>query len=1059
MSKARILIVDDEAIILEKIKYLLVHEDFKVVGMAPSGEDAIRLAAEESPDLILMDIMMSSRLDGIDTVKQIQKKQDIPVIFLTASSSKEHIKRSESVSPYGYLVKPFHDRELIAAIQIALNKAEMERKLQESEERFKDFFRNAAVGFHIFGSDRIITDMNNTELALFGYDRDDIIGKKKWSDLIIPEQKLLFEEHWKELLTVHEVRNLEYTVLHKDGHPIDVLLNASARFDKAGNLINTRGSVIDITEKKKAEAELIESEKRFGVLSEAAFEGIGITDKGKVVDVSNQLAEMLGYNRSELIGIDAVQFVAPESRELVRKNILTRVEGPYEHKALKKDGTIIDVEANGRTIPYAGKIMRVTAIRDISDRKKAEETLKSSEERLKLLFESAPDAYYINDLNGTFIDGNKAAEELLDYKKEELIGKNFLKLNLLPMKELQKATELLSKNALGHSTGPDEFHLIRKDGSQVVVEIRTHPVKIGGEAVILGIARDITDRKQAEEVIKKQSAQRQRLLEMGRQLTSSLNIDKVLECVSEEIRVLLECNGVTIYMLEEDQGKMLKPVLAYDPPYEKQIMSANIDVDNSFTGQAIKTKKGLIFNFADSQPGGCHIPGTPVDEDHLIVVPFIIDKKAIGAITIYRRLKQFTDKDLALVETFTTYASTAINNAQVYQELMDQIAVRRGVEEQLRHAQKMEAIGQLAGGVAHDFNNKLGGIIGFAELALGSLDNQAALADYLAKIIERSDKSARLVRQLLAFSRQQILDLNKVDINRIILEASRFLTQVIGEHIDLQLELTREEQIINADPNAIDQIITNLCINARDAMPNGGNLILKTEKVVLDDDFCSRSQWIIPGDYIVFTITDSGHGMPADMIQHIFEPFYTTKGVGDGTGLGLSMVFGLVKQHHGYIDCNSEINRGTTFAIYFPIAATNDIAVDSVTEESTVYSGNEHILLAEDDEVLLEVIQTSLGNSGYTVFPARNGEDAFKIFKTNSSRIDLVISDVIMPDIGGTELHQMVRAINPTVKFLFLTGYASNKTLSVLPSDDDTGILNKPFKRLVLAEKIRELLN
>ena len=1174
----RLLIVDDEVVILNQLEARLKRAGYEIVGAATDGAQAVQLALKTRPDLIIMDIMMSSEFDGIKAAKIISESTGIPIIFLTAHSENSYIQKVKEVNPYGYILKPLVEPELLVSIEIALYKAEMDRKLQASEEQYRSLTENLNIGIYrtTIESQGKLLAVNPAFVEIFGYDSKEELLERPVIDFYqdANDRKTLL----RKLLQNGFLKNEEVALKKKDGTTFPGSLSISIVSDDNGKVAHLDGVVEDITERKQVEEALRESEERFRQIVERSSEAF-YRQNIKTAEfeyVSPKILDLLGYKPEELKSLDYEEQKArihPDdlpnllsfSTDLIEADDKGEKYIEREFRLKSKQGNYLWVHGNYTLIREDDGNPRfiVGSLQDITERKQAEKTLRESEEKYRLLVENTDTGFVVVDESGVVVEANEPYCRLVGVTKiGEIIGRSVIDWTAPESKEENAAAvEQCAKQGYVQDF---ETTYIREDNQRVNILINAIMHETAEGKRLHALCRDITERKHLEKI-------NSVLFHITTATNTTRDLRELLKTIRTYLHEVIDTTNFYIGLYDGSTDTITEPYSADD--YDKY---TSFPAGKTLTAYVIKTGQSL---FADDNTtaeleneGKIEFIGTP--SKLWLGVPLRVKDTVIGALVVqsYTDANQYTQKDLEILEYVSNEIAAAIERIrseeelrqaeqklrlhidntplaviewdlgfkvaswnmaaqkifgytfeeaqghhaaglivpesarahvdQVWQELLEKKGGQRSVnenvtkagdiimcdwyntplvdennnvigvaslvldltdqkklEDQLRHAQKMEAIGQLAGGVAHDFNNKLGGIIGFAELALGSLDDRVALADYLKKIIDRSDKSARLVRQLLAFSRQQILDLKKVDLNRIIMEASRFLTKVIGEHIDLQLELTGEQQIINADPNAIDQIITNLCINARDAMPSGGYLILKTENVVLDDDFCARSQWIIPGEYILFTIIDSGHGIPEDTIQHIFEPFYTTKGVGEGTGLGLSMVFGLIKQHNGYIDCKSEINKGTTFAIYFPIAADNNIAVDTVAEESLVFSGSEQILLAEDDEVLLDVIQTCLVDLGYTVLPARNGYDAFNIFKANSSKIDLVISDVIMPYTGGIELYQMVRAINPEVKFLFITGYTSEKSFSVLPSDAATGILNKPFKRLVLAEKIRELLN
>ena len=384
---------------------------------------------------------------------------------------------------------------------------------------------------------------------------------------------------------------------------------------------------------------------------------------------------------------------------------------------------------------------------------------------------------------------------------------------------------------------------------------------------------------------------------------------------------------------------------------------------------------------------------------------------------------------------------------------------RQELQEQLRQAQKMEIVGQLAGGIAHDFNNLLTGIKGFCEFGMMKVPPDSKEYMFFQKINIAADRATELTKRLLAFSRQQPLNVKVVELNEIVQEHIHFIRRVIGEQIELLVNLTEDQTTIKADPVAIDQILTNLTINARDAMPDGGKLIITTSCVQINEDYSRVHPWIKPGGYVMITVTDTGVGMTKEVQQRIFEPFFTTKEVGKGTGLGLSMVYGLIKQQQGVIHVYSEPGKGTTFRIYFPRVDKTPQPLDEGLPPEGI-AGNETILVVEDDDLVRELMVEMLRMYGYRVIEATNGEVAWNMFqKEKDFQVDLIIADTVMPQQGGQWLRERINKIHPEIPFLLISGYLGKEEQDQLLSRQGNEFLSKPFNPMDLVARVRALLD
>ncbi|MGB9067619.1 MAG: ATP-binding protein [Candidatus Acidiferrales bacterium] len=387
------------------------------------------------------------------------------------------------------------------------------------------------------------------------------------------------------------------------------------------------------------------------------------------------------------------------------------------------------------------------------------------------------------------------------------------------------------------------------------------------------------------------------------------------------------------------------------------------------------------------------------------------------------------------------------------------VSEQRQLEEKFRQAQKMEAVGRLSGGVAHDFNNLLGVIIGYAEFLQESLDPENSLRSSVDEILKAGKRAASLTRQLLAFSRQQVLDPKVLDLNVVVLDMDKMLRRLIGEDIELSTVLGPDLGRLKADQSQLEQVLLNLVVNARDAMPQGGKLLIDTQNMVMDEAFVRRYPYPVqPGPYVCLTVTDSGIGMDAETKARAFEPFFTTKEKGKGTGLGLSTVYGVVKQSGGYIDIYSAPGAGTTFKIYLP-RVDDAIITDAPIGAATSFTGNETILLAEDESSLRTLTRNTLELCGYKVLEAKDGLEALEVSERFKGPIDLLLTDMVMPGMGGRQLAQELARRRPEIRLAYMSGYTGQAVGSQGPVDPGSVFLLKPFTRELLTRKIREALD
>lgn len=466
-----------------------------------------------------------------------------------------------------------------------------------------------------------------------------------------------------------------------------------------------------------------------------------------------------------------------------------------------------------------------------------------------------------------------------------------------------------------------------------------------------------------------------------------------------------------------------------------------------------------IFGWKPDEALGKHPCGFIVPEEEQPRIHLLWSKLPEGdesGFSITTNIRK--DGKKVVCEWFSTSLRDASGNVSGVLSMVHDITEKAQLERQLQMAQRMEAVGTLAGGVAHDFNNVLTVILGYGELLRARLaDDTKPLAD-LDEILLAAERAATLTRQLLTFARRQVVEPVNLDLRDVVKDMMKFFVKVAGEQIDVKTFLAEDLPTIRADRGQIEQVLMNLIINARDAMPRGGKLLVEARGVVLEEEYIREYQYMKKGRYALLAVSDTGVGMDEATRERAFEPFFTTKAPEKGTGLGLSVVYGIVKQHNGYIHLYSESGKGSTFKVYFPaIDASPDVKIPVETEP--IRGGSETILLAEDEESILRLAERALKDIGYTVFTASNGEDAIGVFRRHGEKIALAVLDVVMPKMGGKEAFEVMRKENPGMKAIFMSGYSMNAIHEAFVIRPDTPFLGKPFAPTVLARKVREVLD
>jgi signal transduction histidine kinase/ActR/RegA family two-component response regulator len=444
----------------------------------------------------------------------------------------------------------------------------------------------------------------------------------------------------------------------------------------------------------------------------------------------------------------------------------------------------------------------------------------------------------------------------------------------------------------------------------------------------------------------------------------------------------------------------------------------------------------------------------------MLTVPARVGDRVVGVLSfLTRREDGFSTEDLAIATAFASHAAVALENSRLLHEsrrAYDELAQTQG---QLEQAQKMDAIGRLAGGVAHDFNNLLTVILGRTDILLTQIKAEDPLRRGIALIQRTAGRAAELTKQLLAFSRKQVLEAVVLDLGVVTTDMKEMLARLIGEDIALVTNLAATLGHVKADRGQIEQVVMNLAINARDAMPQGGQLVVETANADLDDEYVRRNVGSRPGPHVMLAVSDSGVGIPRELQRHIFEPFFTTKEQGKGTGLGLATVYGIVKQSGGYIEVDSEPGRGTTFRIYLPRVDSASPAAERSPRAAAPTGGTETILLVEDEDGVRELARDILRSSGYTVLEGRNGAEGLLLGERHQGALDLLLTDVVMPRMSGRELAERMVSLRPELSVLYMSGYTDDAVIRHGVLGSDTAFLQKPFTPAALVQRVRETLD
>ncbi|NPU86265.1 MAG: PAS domain S-box protein [Syntrophaceae bacterium] len=788
-----------------------------------------------------------------------------------------------------------------------------------------------------------------------------------------------------------------------------VEVTISPVLDSQGHIIHAIIQHLDITEQTASSQQIRQlSNEQRAVLNTISM-GICFAKNRIVQWVNPMFARMFGYELDELWGVDTSIFYAdPEDYRRVGKEGYARISKgdiyTTEARMKKKDGTPhILCEITGQALnPRDLEEGSIWVLHDITERKQAEEQLLESEERFRRLANAAQEGIIIQQ-GGTILEANESACRMFGFELSEAVGRNVL--DFLDPKSVTPAVKML---------GQEETYVealgLRKDKTVFPLELFGKTIMLrNGKAWIIA-ARDLSKQRHAEEALRSSEERFKRLVQNSNDIIAVIDENGVLTSVSESVERILG------YQVENLIGvNAFDFIHPDDLQMTRQVLSETVVQKTGTTHWAEFRFRRRDRSWAVMESVATNLLKDPVVRGIVLNVRDVTERK---------------------------------NGEQENQKLQGQ----------LQQAMKMEAVGRLAGGVAHDFNNLLTVITGYLDLARIKLKPPDPLLRSINGIHKAAESAAALTRQLLAFSRRQIIEPKVVNLNDLVGSLVKMLTRLIGEDVALETVLDTKLGSVKVDTGQFEQVLVNLSVNARDAMPDGGRLVIETSNCDLDEEYCSRHPEVRPGKYVLLAVSDTGHGMSDEVKQHLFEPFFTTKSKGQGTGLGLATTFGVVKQAGGTIEAYSELGRGSTFKIYLPRVEERAERLVKEAPDRKTARGSETVLLVEDDESVRDMALNILEHLGYNVLTAANGGEALLLMEKQGDDIDMLMTDVVMPGMNGRELAERLIGIKPELKVLFTSGYTENVIVHHGILDSNLNFIGKPYSLQALARKMREVL-
>jgi len=768
----------------------------------------------------------------------------------------------------------------------------------------------------------------------------------------------------------------------------------------------------EIIERRRAEKALRESEERYRLAVEHSNDGFALSAQGRIVYANQRFMQIFGYRQEEeVIDQPISTFIHPDDRQRVEYNYNRRQRGEaapsrYEFKGIRKDGRVIYIEVSSTKSSFHGRPVNLAYLRDITDRKLAKEALLESELRFRFSFENAAIGMVMADLKGNLLEVNPSMCAMLGYSETELLKINIKDLTHPDDLELdiQRHLQLIRGDIPYVRLEKRYFH---KNGATIWGIVNSSAIRDadGNPLYLVAQVQNVTQQKTAQEELRKSEERYRNLFENTGTATFVVDEDMTITKVNAKC---LELSGYKRNEIE-DKMKTVEFVAEQDLERLKQYHSGRREKNSAIPSE-------YEFKFVDKYG----------QEKDVIIQTGMIPgtQKSIGSITDISARKRIEEE-------------------------------RKRLEAQLQQAQKMEAIGTLAGGIAHDFNNLLMGIQGNTSLALLDIDSSHPNYEKLKSIQSHIQNATALTRQLLGFARGGKYEVKPTDLNLLIRQNAHMFGRTRKE-ITIHTKFENSLWTVEVDESQIDQVLLNLYVNAWQAMPQGGKLFIQTANVELDEESVTPFQ-LQTGKFVKISVADTGIGMDKTTKQRIFEPFFTTKEMGRGTGLGLASAYGIIQNHGGFIDVHSRKGQGANFDIYLPVSPKKVVTQEKPPQVQV--GGNEMILLIDDEDMIVDLGRQILEKLGYRTITAGSGQDAIYRFREYCNEIDLVILDMIMPDMNGEQTYLNLKRLDPDVKVLLSSGYSIDGQAAKIMQQGCNGFIQKPFQLQHLSTKIREILD
>ncbi len=1016
MARTQILIVEDEPIVAMHIRNSLEKLGYEVCGWVKSGEEAVSTAADLKPDLILMDIILSGPLDGVEAAKTIRETLPIPIVYMTGNADIPTITRARETEPHGYVLKPVNILQLFSIIDTAINRNELEKRLAASEEKFR--FLTDKMSDMVWTMDMNLrtTYASPSIVNILGYTPEERYAQSMETMLTPGSLKMMMEKYREEMKLEStgagdpdRTLTMEMEYNHKNGSTVWVESKMRAIRDQKGRMIGIHGVSRDITERRRSDEALRNSEGRFRALVYNLQDFIIIMDPQGVVLYENPITSArlgyspLGQNAFDFIHPDDIQGTLNDFKEVLN-GINTHV--PTLFRVRKHDGSWIHVEALASNMANDSSIRGILLVlHDVTRRIEAQKALRESEEKYRALFLQSPSGVFTFDRSMKITECNEHLARMMGTSRDRLIG---LDLNILKESHvLPMLREALEGNPV---TYEGAYSATLSDIS-LWISAKGSPLQDMSGTVVGGIAviNDLTAWKRAEEDLK----------------------------LSEERnRLLVDNANEGIVVLQDWRFVFVNPRFINLAGYTREYLRSR-----EFTEFVHPDDREMISDRYRKRLGGDTAPFT-------YEARLVDSGGAIRWVELNSVLFDWEGRPAVLL-----FIRDIGERKQAEAE-------RRKMEAQIQQTQKLESLGVLAGGIAHDFNNLLMAILGNIDLALLDLSPTSPSRSNLQEAAKASQRAADLCRQMLAYSGKGRFLSEVLDLNSIIEDMKHMLELSVSKKAMLRYNFARGLPFIEADATQMRQIIMNLVINASDAIGEKSGIIsLSTGAKDCDRAYLSGT-WLnegLPeGPYVYIEVADTGCGMETEMLPKIFDPFFTTKFT--GRGLGLAAVLGIVRSHKGAIKLFSERGRGTTFKILLPAVEGPAEYAGGGRGEIRGWQGSGTVLLVDDEETIRSLGTRMLERFGLTVLTASDGREALEIFKERPDDITCVILDLTMPHMDGEEAFRELRKIRRDVRVIMSSGYNEQEITHRFPGQGPDGFIQKPYQLDNLAVKLKEVL-